>query len=320
MVKQGDPLVEIDDRPYQNQLQQAQGQLVRDQALLKNAQIDLARYRALVAQDSIARQQYDTQIYLVAQDEGVVKSDQALVDTATLNIAYCHITAPVTGRVGLRQVDQGNYVQTSDPNGIVVITQLQPITVIFTLPEDNLPAVMKQVQAGATLPVTAYDRSNAQKLAEGVLMTADNQIDTSTGTVKLRAQFANDDESLFPNQFVNVRLLVNTLHGATVIPSAAVQRGAPGTFVYLVKPDSTVTVQAIKLGPADGERVSVQSGLSPGDTIVVDGADKLRDGAKVSLPGAAGAPAATPAGATPAAPSGSPGSQPGQQRQRTNSQ
>lgn len=320
LVKRGDLLAEIDDRPYQNQLQQAQGQLLRDQALLKNAQIDLARYRTLVAQDSIARQQLDTQQYLVAQYEGVVKSDQAMIDTATLNIAYCHIVAPVTGRVGLRQIDQGNYVQTSDPNGIVVITQLQPITVIFTLPEDSLPAVLKQVHAGVTLAVAAYDRSNVQKLADGVLTTTDNQIDTSTGTVKLRAQFPNDDESLFPNQFVNVRLLVNTLHGATVIPSAAVQRGAPGTFVYLVKPDNTVAVQAMKLGPADGERAAVQSGLSPGDTIVVDGADKLRDGAKVSVPGAGGAPVANPVGATPAAPSGSPDSQPGQQRRRTNNQ
>jgi membrane fusion protein, multidrug efflux system len=304
MVKEGDLLAEIDSRPYEQQLANAQGTLLRDQALLANARIDLQRYRTLVKEDSIPTQQLDTQDSLVHQLEGTVKSDQAQVDTAKLNIAYCFILAPVTGRVGLRQVDEGNYVQTGDANGLVVLTQLQPITVVFTLPEDSVPAVMKQLGAGATLQAVAYDRSQTTKIATGVLATVDNQIDTTTGTLKLKAQFDNTDASLFPNQFVNVRLRVETLHDATVIPTAAVQRGAPGTFVYLIKPGDTVAVQAIKLGPAEGERVSVSSGLSIGDRVVVDGADKLRDGAKISLRDASGAAAAaTPAGsAAPAAP------------------
>jgi membrane fusion protein, multidrug efflux system len=330
MVKRGDLLAEIDSRPYEQQLANAQGTLLRDQALLANARIDLQRYRTLVKEDSIPRQQLDTQDSLVHQLEGTVKSDQAQVDTATLNITYCHIIAPVTGRVGLRQVDEGNYVQTSDANGIVVLTQLQPITVVFTLPEDNVPAVMKQLAAGATLQAVAYDRSQTTKIATGVLATADNQIDTTTGTLKLKAQFDNTDGALFPNQFVNIQLRVDTLHAATVIPTAAVQRGAPGTFVYLVKPDETVTVQPIKLGPAEGERVSVSSGLSVGDRVVTDGADKLRDGAKISLREASGAaPAATPAAGAPSAapgatavpaspPAPQQGSQAGPRRPRAN--
>ncbi len=301
MVKQGDLLAEIDSRPYEQQLANAQGVLARDQALLANARVDLQRYRVLVAQDSIPKQQLDTQDSLVHQLEGTVVSDQAQVDTAKLNIAYCHIQAPVSGRVGLRQVDAGNYVQTNDANGIVVLTQLQPITVVFTLPEDSVPAVMKQLNAGATLLAVAYDRSRTTKLATGTLATVDNQIDTTTGTLKLKAQFDNADNALFPNQFVNIELRVETLHDETVIPTAAVQRGAPGTFVYLVKPDDTVVVQAIKPGPGEGEKVSVRSGLSVGDRVVVDGADKLRDGAKISLrqasDGTAGAPAGAPANA-----------------------
>jgi len=320
IVKEGDLLAEIDSRPYEQQLANAQGTLVRDQALLTNARLDLERYRTLVKQDSIPRQQLDTQDSLVHQLEGTVKSDQSQVDTAKLNISYCFIVAPVTGRVGLRQVDEGNYVQTGDANGIVVLTQLQPITVVFTLPEDSVPAVMKQLGAGATLQAEAYDRSMTTKLATGVLATVDNQIDTSTGTLKLKAQFDNTDGALFPNQFVNIQLRVETLHDATVIPTAAVQRGAPGTFVYLIKPDDTVTVQTIKLGPAEGERVSVRSGLSVGDRVVVDGADKLRDGAKISLRDAKGG-AAAPASAGSAAAPGSPTapsaeSQSGPRRQR----
>jgi membrane fusion protein, multidrug efflux system len=299
-VKKGDLLAEIDSRPYDNALAQAQGQLGRDQALLKNAELDLARYRKLVAQDSIPRQQLDTQDSLVHQYEGTVATDQALVDNARLNVAYCHITAPISGRVGLRQVDEGNYVQTNDTNGIVVITQIQPITVIFTVAEDELPAVMTRLHAGATLPVTAYDRSRSTELATGKLMTVDNQIDTSTGTVKLRAQFDNADLKLFPNQFVTTRLTVDELHDATTIASAAVQRGAAGTFVYLIKPDDTVTVRPVTLGPSEGERVAVQAGLTPGDQIVVDGADKLREGAKVTRRDAAGAAAAPGADAQPA--------------------
>lgn len=284
-VKKGDFLAEVDPRPYQHALDQARGQLQRDQALLKNAQIDVVRYRTLLQQDSIAQQQLATQESLVHQYEGTVKTDQALVENAKLNLAYCHITAPIGGRVGLRQVDQGNYVQTSDANGIVVITQLKPITVLFTLPEDNLPAILKRLNAGAVLPVTAFDRTQSTQLAAGTLLTLDNQIDTSTGTVKMKAQFDNENEILFPNQFVNIQLLVDTVQGAVIAPTAAVRHGAPGDFVYTIKPDETVAVTPVKLGPANGERIVITSGLNAGDLVVVDGADKLRDGAKVSLPG-----------------------------------
>jgi len=297
-VRAGDFLAQIDPRPYQLSLAQYEGQLQRDQALLKAAEVDLARYKTLVAQDSIARQTLDTQDALVQQYRGTVETDQAQVNNAKLNLVYCHIVAPVTGRVGLRQVDPGNYVQTSDTNGIVVITQMQPITVLFTLPEDNLPAVVKRLHAGASLGVTVFDRGQTTQLATGRLVTFDNQIDTTTGTVKLRAQFDNRDEMLFPNQFVNTQLLVDTLKDATVIPTSAVQRGAPGTYVYLVKPDNTVTVRTITLGPAAGERVAIVSGIEPGDKVVVDGGDKLREGAQVTLPTAK---AETPEAAPPAA-------------------
>jgi multidrug efflux system membrane fusion protein len=209
--------------------------------------------------------------------------DQAQIDTQKLNLTYCHIISPVTGRVGLRQVDAGNYVQTSDANGIVVVTQLQPISVIFTVPEDNLPDVLKRWHAGAVLPVTAYDRTGSVELDKGTLNTIDNQIDTTTGTVKLRAMFNNENWILFPNQFVNVQLVVDTLHDVDIVPSAAIQRGAPGTFVYLAKPDRTVAVQKVKLGPGDGQRVAVLDGLQPGENVVVDGADRLKDGAKVTV-------------------------------------
>jgi len=291
-VKKGDLLAQVDSRPYELTLAQAQGQLQRDQALLKNAELDLARYRKLVAEDSIPRQQLDTQDSLVRQYQGTVATDQAQVDNARLNIAYCNITAPVGGRVGLRQVDQGNYVQTNDTNGLVVITQMDPITVVFTVAEDRVPAIMKRLQSGATLTATAYDRTRTTKLATGKLTTVDNQIDITTGTVKIRAQFDNADLKLFPNQFVNIVLTVDELQNATVIPSAAVQRGSPGTFVYLVKPDDTVAVQKITLGPSEGERIAVQAGLAVGDQVVVDGADKLRDGAKVTRRDESGAAAA----------------------------
>jgi multidrug efflux system membrane fusion protein len=294
LVHAGDFLAQIDPRPYQAQLSQYQGQLAHDQALLNEARIDLARYATLVAQNSIAKQTYDTQASLVQQYIGTVATDQAQIDNAKLNLVYCHITAPGTGRLGLRQVDQGNYVTPSDTNGIVVLTQLEPISVIFTLPEDNLPAVMKRFKAGATLPVTAYDRSQTTQLATGKLLTIDNQIDTTTGTVKLRAQFDNQDGSLFPNQFVTTQILVDTMTGALVVPTAGIQRGVPGTFVYLVKPDNTVTVRPVKLGPSSGDRVAILSGLDLGDRIVVDGADKLREGSKVTLPAAQ-----PPAGASP---------------------
>jgi membrane fusion protein, multidrug efflux system len=298
-VNKGDFLAQIDPRPYQAALDQAQGQLMRDQAQLANAKRDLARFNRLVAENSIAQQQRDTQDALVHQLEGTVATDQGLVDNAKLNLAYCRIVAPVSGRVGLRQVDVGNYVQVSDANGIVVITQLKPISAIFSLPEDNLQKIMKRLAAGATLQVVAYDRSGVNQLATGKLVTVDNQIDPTTGTVKLRAQFDNNDEALFPNQFVNVQLLIDTLQGTTLVPSSAIQRGAPGTFVYVVKPDDTASVRPVTLGPGDGERVSVTSGLSPGEKVVVDGADKLRDGAKVTLPSAPGT--ARPAAAEPGA-------------------
>src|ERR1700720_2120932 len=272
MVNKGDFLAQIDPRPYQVALEQAQAQLAKDQALLKNAQVDLQRYNTLVAQNSIAKQTRDTQVSLVAQDEATVKADQAQIDAQKLNLTYCRIVSPVTGRVGLRQVDAGNYVQTSDPNGIVVVTQLQPISVIFTLPEDNLPAVMKQMHAGTSLSVTAYERTGATALGKGRLGTVDNQIDTTTGTVKSRAIFDNDQLVLFPNQFVNVKLLVNTLHDADIVPNSAIQRGAPGTFVYVVKPEKTVAVQKVKLGPSDGQRIAILSGLEPGESVVTDGA------------------------------------------------
>jgi membrane fusion protein, multidrug efflux system len=295
IVKQGDLLAQIDSRPYELALSQAEGQLARDQALLADAQLDLARFQMLAKTNAIPKQQLDTQDALVKQDEGIVKSDQAMIGTAKLNIAYCHIVAPVSGRVGLRLVDQGNYVTPTDANGIVVITQLQPITVVFTVPEDNVPQIVRRLHANAKLPATAYDRSGNTKLATGSLLTIDNQIDVTTGTLKLKAQFANDDESLFPNQFVNIRLQVDVLHDTTVVPTSAIQRGAPGTFVYLIKPDLTVTARPVTLGPANGDRVSVESGLARGDRVVIDGADRLRDGAKVALRDSASGPASAPA-------------------------
>lgn len=289
IVQAGDFLAQIDPRPYQMALEQALGALQRDQALLKEAQLNLDRYKKLVKQDSIAVQQLDTQQSLVDQYVGAVVTDQGQVDTEKLNLDYCHITAPITGRVGLRQVDQGNYVQVSDANGLVTLTQLQPITVLFTLPEDDLPIIMKRLASGAELRTTAFDRTQATKLATGKLISVDNQIDVTTGTIKLRAQFENQDTSLFPNQFVNIQLLVDTLQDTVVVPSAAIQRGAPGTFVYLVKDDNTVTIKVVKLGPVQGDNTAITDGLIEGDKVVIDGADKLREGAKITLPNEKGA-------------------------------
>jgi len=283
LVRTGDFLAQIDPRPYQIALEQAEGQLVRDTALLSDARIDVERYRTLAAQDSIPRQQLDTQEYLVHQDEGIVKADQATIDSVKLNLEYCRIVAPLAGRLGLRQIDPGNYVQTSDAGGIVVITQLEPISVIFTVPEDNVSAIVARLNAGAKLPVIAYDRALTTKLATGALTTLDNQIDTTTGTVRLRAQFDNRDNRLFPNQFVTTILVLDTLKNATVVPSAAVQRGAPGTFVYVVNDDRVVNLRPVKLGPTDGDRVAVTSGVNAGERVVVAGADKLRNGAQVTL-------------------------------------
>ena len=282
-VKQGQLLAEIDPRPFEVQLKQAEGQLARDQALLANARLDVERYRTLLAQDSIARQQVDQQEALVRQYEGVVKSDQAQVDNARLQLTYARITAPIAGRVGLRQVDPGNIVRGGDANGIVVITQLAPIGVLFTVPQDSLPALMKRTQAGDRLPVEAWDREQKTRLAQGSLVAVDNLVDVATGTIKLKAQFRNDAAELFPNQFVNVRLKLESLEDQTVIAQSAVQRGGRGLFVYVVKEDMTVTARPVELGPADGPRVSVLKGVEPGERVVIDGIDRLREGTRVTL-------------------------------------
>jgi membrane fusion protein, multidrug efflux system len=283
IVKRGDFLAQIDPRPYQVALAQAEGQLAKDRATLRNSEVDLARYRTLLAQNSIARQTVDTQAALVQQNQGTIAADQAQVDAQKLNLTFARIVSPLSGRVGLRRVDPGNYVQTSDPNGIVVITQIHPISVIFTLPGDDLPAVMRRMRSGAALAVTAFDRTGTTRLADGTLETVDNQIDTTTGMIKLRALFDNADEALFANQFVTVQLLLDTVRDQPVIPVGAVQRGAPGTFVYVVKSDDTVAVQPVKLGPSSGDRVALADGLRPGQLVVIDGADRLRDGAKVRV-------------------------------------
>jgi len=280
-VKKGDLLAEIDSRPYEATLAQAKGQLARDEAMLKGAQVDLTRYQGLAAQNAVPHQTLDTQIALVAQDQGTVEADKAAVKSAEVNLQYTRIVSPLDGRVGLRQVDQGNYVTPGDANGLVVITQLQPISVLFTVPEDNLQAISKRIQSGAVLPATAYDRAGANKIADGTLETFDSQIDQTTGTIKLRAQFPNEDRALFPNQFVNIRLLLDTHKDVTTMSTAGVQRGVPGTFVYLINDDSTVSVRPVQLGITDGDHVEVLSGLKPGERVVIDGADKLRDGAKI---------------------------------------
>ena len=301
MVKKGDVLAQIDPRPYQISLQNAQGTLVRDEALLQTARLDLKRYQTLLAQDSIASQQVDTQASLVRQYEGTVKSDQANIDSFKLDLIYARITAPVSGRVGLRQVDPGNYVTSSLSTGIVVITQLQPISVIFTTSEDNLQQIIQHTQNGEQLSATAYDRANTTPLEVGSLKTMDNQIDTTTGTVRLRALFQNNDSRLFPNQFVNTRLLVDTIKNAVIVPTTAVLNGSMGQFVYVVKDDNTVTVRPVKIGPVDGERTSIQSGLQVGERVVTDGSDRLREGAKITIPaerarGASGVHGASGAG------------------------
>ena len=282
-VKKGEFLAQIDPRPFQAALEQAEGQLIHDQGLLDQAHMDLTRYQNLSKTQAIPRQQYEDQIYVVKQFEGSVKTDQANIDTQKLNLVYCHIVSPVDGRVGLRLVDPGNYVQATNSTQLAVLTQMQPITVIFPVPEDDLPQILDQMHAGKTLEVTAYDRANVTKLATGKVIALDSQVDTTTGTVKLRAEFDNADEKLFPSQFVNARLLVQTLQGVVSVPTAAVQRGAPGTYVYLINADNTVSVRPIKLGPTHGDTAQVASGLAAGDRVVIDGADRLRDGAKIAL-------------------------------------
>jgi membrane fusion protein, multidrug efflux system len=283
LVKKGDFLAQIDPRPFQLAQTQFEGQLIHDQGLLDQARVNLVRFQTLLKQNSIARQQADDQGFLVTQYEGSVKTDQAQIETQKLNLVYAHIVSPINGRVGLRLVDAGNYVQTSDANGLAVITQLQPISVIFVVPEDDIPEIQAATQAGTPLEVTAYDRANVTRLSVGKVATLDNQIDPTTGTVKLRADFDNLDNKLFPNQFVNARLLIKSLHGAVTVPSSAVQHGAPGTFVYVVGADDTVAARTIVLGPLDGGMYAVTTGLTPGERVVVDGIDRLRDGAKVLI-------------------------------------
>ncbi|MGC2062411.1 MAG: MdtA/MuxA family multidrug efflux RND transporter periplasmic adaptor subunit [Thermodesulfovibrionales bacterium] len=282
-VNTGDLLAEIDPRPFEVQLRQAEGQMARDQALLKNARLDLERYRLLSAQDSIAKQQVDTQEALALQYEGAVKTDQGQIDSAKLQLIYSRITAPASGRVGLRLVDPGNIVRATDTGGIVVITQLQPISVLFPIPEDSLPAVLRKHNAHETLVVDAYDREQKQKLATGTLQTIDNQIDPTTGTVKLKAAFQNKGNELFPSQFVNARLLVEMKKDAILVPSSAIQRGQRGTFVYMVKSDNTVDSRVVTLGVIQGDQTSITEGLDAGDVVVVDGAERLKDGSRVEI-------------------------------------
>ena len=283
IIKAGDLLAEIDPRPFEVQLKQAEGQMARDRAQLKNAELDLVRYRDLYQQGFVAKQQLDTQEYLVRQYEGVVKTDQGQMDNAKLQLSYARITAPIGGRVGLRLVDAGNIIQAGDPNGLLVITQLQPITVVFTIPEDHLPPVLDRLKTGERLPVEAFDREQKRRLASGALLTVDNQIDPNTGTVRLKAMFDNDDHELFPNQFVNARLLLDVKRNTTVVPSAAIQRGPQGSFVYVVKDDHTVGVRAVAVGPAHGDETSIETGLAPQELVVIDGTEKLREGSKVDL-------------------------------------
>jgi multidrug efflux system membrane fusion protein len=283
IVQKGDALAEIDPRPYQVMLENAEAGQLRDEANLENARVDLKRYQTLVPLRAVPEQQLATQNALVKSDEGIVKADQAQIDTAKLDLVYCHITAPITGRVGLRLVDPGNYVTPGDATGLVVITQIEPISVIFTLNEYQLPAIMEQMRHGARLRVEACDR-DMKKIAQGTLATIDNQIDPTTGTVKLRANFDNHDGSLFPNEFVNARLLVEDKQGVALIPTAAVQRNAQSTYVWLVKPDSSVTVRQITTGTVEGDDTEVDSGLAPGEQVVVTGVDRLQAGTKVRIP------------------------------------
>ncbi len=282
-VKEGQLLAEIDPRELKVQLAQAEGQLARDRAQLENARVDLRRYESLFEQDSIARQQVDTQRALVRQYEGLIRVDQSQVDNARLQLSHARVIAPISGRVGLRQVDAGNMVTGAEPNGLVVITQVEPIAVLFSIPQDELPKVIRRTSGGDSLPVTAFDRTQQNLLASGKLVSIDNLIDPATGTIKLKAEFPNTDGRLFPNQFVNIRLELETLRDAVTIPSSALQRGSQGLFVYVVKADRTVELRPVTLGPVDGQRLAVASGVAAGERVVIDGIDRLRDGALVEL-------------------------------------
>ncbi len=308
LVRAGALLAEIDPRTYEIALAQVQGQMARDQSLLKNARLDLERYKDLLAKDSIAKQQVDTQDALVGQLTASVQTDQAQVDSARLQLSYTKITAPISGRLGLKLVDLGNIVHAGDAAGIVTITQTQPISVVFAVPEANLAQITRKLKGTDPLTVEAWDREQRNVLATGKVSTTDNAIDAVTGTIKIKAEFANADGTLFPNQFVNIKLQVNTLEDALAVPSTAVQRGAQGTFVYVVKPDSSVTVRRIRIGTTEGDWVSVQGDLAAGDKVVTDGADRLREGAKVEViaPVVSATPPAPAATAKPATPSAAP--------------
>jgi multidrug efflux system membrane fusion protein len=318
ILRKGDPIAELDARPFEVQLTQAEGQLIRDQAALQNSLIDLQRYETLLKRNAIAQQIVATQRATVTQNRGLVKTDEGNVASAKLNITYCHITAPITGRAGLRLVDPGNIVHAADANGVVVITQLQPISVIFTLPEDQLPSVLKRFRAREQLRISALERDNTTNLASGELATIDNEIDQTTGTVKLRGTFSNKDEALFPNQFVNARLLVEEKRGVVLVSNAAVQRNSSNTFVYLVKSDQTVTVRNVKVGTSNENETEIVSGLTPGDVVVTTGVDKLQEGSKVNVqlqnPGSSGQKAASTQG-----PAGADQSREGARKQRSSS-
>jgi multidrug efflux system membrane fusion protein len=282
MVSEGDLIAQIDPRPFEVALTQAEGQFDRDKAILANAKLDLERYKILYSQDSIPKQQYDTQVALVLQSEANVKTDQGIIDNAKLQLSFTRITSPIEGRIGLRQIDPGNIVHITDTDGLATITQLQPITVIFNIAQDNVPPVMKRLLAGQRLTVEAYDRDMRNKLATGSLLTVDNAADLTTGTVRFRAVFSNEDNALFPNQFVNARLLVDVKRGATLIPTAAIQRGPEArSFVYVVQQDSTVQVRNIVVGPIERDIAAIDSGLSPGEVVVTEGTDRLQPGTKV---------------------------------------
>jgi membrane fusion protein, multidrug efflux system len=292
-VHKGDALVEIDPRPYQVQLEQAEGQLAKDTAALHDATLDFNRYTTLYSAGVIPKQQLDTQTSTMDQLKGAITSDQAAIDSAKLELVYCHVTAPISGRIGLRLVDPGNIVHATDTTGLIVITQLQPIAVIFTLPQDELPEVYKELRASDRLPVDAYDRDDTTKITSGYLQTMDNQIDTSTGTYKLKAVFNNQDNALFPNQFVNIHLLVDTQRNVTIIPAAAVQRGPNGTYVYVVDSGKTAKVRAVTVGTTTGNSIVIQTGVQPGDEVVTDGLDKLTDGSRIQPRNPTGGPAGT---------------------------
>jgi multidrug efflux system membrane fusion protein len=293
-VHAGDLLAEIDPRPFQMQLEQAEGTLAHDTALLNDAKANLARYTELFQEGVIPKQQLDTQGASVGQYDGAIKSDQAQIDTAKLQLLYSHVTSPITGRVGLRLVDVGNIVRATDTGGLVVITQVQPIAVIFALPQKSLPDVFKQVRAGIRLPVEAYDADGVNKIATGKLLTIDNAIDTTTDSYKLKAEFDNEDNHLFPNQFVNVRLLVGNQKGLTIVPATAIQRGPQGTFVFVANSNGAVSIRVVKESVTEGTQVGLSDGLQPGEEVVVDGQDKLQDGTKIDAHASTAAPS-TPA-------------------------